>query len=87
MSPSASRITSLQAQTRFYMQPYQMPSRIAAIARGTGEVDPAYHISFDALREVVREAGSAQQKNDPAELIGQGRLRPYEELATTLSTW
>ncbi|MFF6951861.1 NgoMIV family type II restriction endonuclease [Streptomyces iakyrus] len=37
-----------------------MPSRMAAIARGPGEVDAVYHI---------------------------GRLRPYGELASTLTTW
>ncbi|MFJ8081400.1 NgoMIV family type II restriction endonuclease [Streptomyces sp. NPDC096205] len=64
-----------------------MPSRITAIARGTGEVDAVYHIAFDALRQAVAEVGSKQQKNDLAECIGQGRLRPYEELASTLATW
>ncbi|WP_026248399.1 NgoMIV family type II restriction endonuclease [Streptomyces sp. LaPpAH-108] len=64
-----------------------MPSRIAAIARGTGEVDAVYHIAFDALREAVKDVGSKQQQNDLAEIIGQGRLRPYEELAPTLATW
>ncbi|MDQ0581255.1 NgoMIV family type II restriction endonuclease [Streptomyces rishiriensis] len=61
-----------------------MPSRLAAIARGTGEVDAVYHIAFDALQEAVAAVGSKQQKNDLAEMVGQGRLRPYEELANTL---
>ncbi|MFJ4980503.1 NgoMIV family type II restriction endonuclease [Streptomyces coeruleorubidus] len=64
-----------------------MPSRIAAIARGTGEVDAVYHIALDALQTAVREAGSSQQKDDLSECIRQGRLRPYEELASTLTTW
>ncbi|MFE0807719.1 NgoMIV family type II restriction endonuclease [Streptomyces sp. NPDC058848] len=64
-----------------------MPSRIAAIARGTGEVDAVYHIAFDALRAAVAEVGGKQQKDDLEECIGQGRLRPYEELASTLATW
>jgi hypothetical protein len=64
-----------------------MPSRIASIARGTGEVDTVYHIAFDALQEAVDAVGSKQQKNDLAEFITQGRLRPYEELAYTLATW
>ncbi|MEU0388566.1 NgoMIV family type II restriction endonuclease [Streptomyces chartreusis] len=49
-----------------------MPSRSAAIATGTGEVDAVYH---------------GQQKDDLSEYIRQGRLRPYEELASTLTTW
>ncbi|MBK3627030.1 hypothetical protein JHN59_19700 [Streptomyces sp. MBT49] len=64
-----------------------MPSRLAAIARGTGEVDAVYHIAFEALQEAVTAVGSKQQKNDLAEMVGQGRLRPYEELATTLVSW
>ncbi|MFE9440989.1 NgoMIV family type II restriction endonuclease [Streptomyces sp. NPDC006602] len=64
-----------------------MPSRIAAIARGTGEVDAVYHIAFAALKQAVDAVGSNQQKDDLAECISQGRLRPYEELAPTLATW
>ncbi|KJK34122.1 hypothetical protein UK15_37330, partial [Streptomyces variegatus] len=62
-------------------------SRIAAIARGTGEVDAVYHIALDALQSAVEDAGSAQQKNDLSECTRQGRLRPYDELASTLATW
>jgi hypothetical protein len=64
-----------------------MPSRIAAIARGTGEVDAVYHIALDALQTAVRDVGSSQQKDDLSECIRQGRLRPYEELVSTLTTW
>lgn len=34
-----------------------------------------------------KQAGSRQQKNDLAVFICQGRLRSYEELASTLTTW
>ncbi|MFJ4812255.1 NgoMIV family type II restriction endonuclease [Streptomyces longwoodensis] len=64
-----------------------MPSRIAAIARGTGEVDAVYHIAFDALRDAVKTVGSMQQKNALAEAIDQGRLRSYADLADSLATW
>lgn len=64
-----------------------MPSRIAAIARGIGEVDVVYHIALDALQSPVEDAGSAQEKNDFSECVRQGRLRPYDELASTLATW
>ncbi|MBT2488059.1 hypothetical protein J7E96_05830 [Streptomyces sp. ISL-96] len=63
-----------------------MPSRIAAIARGTGEVDAVYHIAFDALAEAVQAVGSQQQKNDWHECVEQRRLLPYEQLAPTLAT-
>ncbi|WP_175408522.1 NgoMIV family type II restriction endonuclease [Streptomyces sp. TRM64462] len=62
-----------------------MPSRIAAIARGTGEVDAVYHIAYDSLAAAVEEIGSRQQKDDWKECIEQGRVLPYEKLAPTLA--
>ncbi|WP_320782204.1 NgoMIV family type II restriction endonuclease [Streptomyces sp. CRN 30] len=64
-----------------------VPSRIAAIARGTGEVDAVYHVAFHALQEAVDAVGSTQQRRDLGECISQGRLRPYEDLVPTLITW
>lgn len=64
-----------------------LPSRIAAIARGTGEVDAVYHVAFDALDAAVSAVGTTQQKNDWEECVGQRRVLPYEELAPTLVTW
>ncbi|MFI1677168.1 NgoMIV family type II restriction endonuclease [Streptomyces sp. NPDC020607] len=64
-----------------------MPSRIAAIARGTGEVDAVYHIALDALKVSTDAYGSQQQKDDLSECIGQKRLLPYEDLAPTLASW
>ncbi|MEU9296275.1 NgoMIV family type II restriction endonuclease [Streptomyces sp. NPDC048266] len=64
-----------------------MPSRIAAIARGTGEVDAVYHIAFDSLAKAVDAVGSSQQKDDWQECVEQGRVLPYEKLAGTLAGW
>ncbi|MFB7517925.1 NgoMIV family type II restriction endonuclease [Streptomyces sp. NPDC056144] len=64
-----------------------MPSRIAAIARGTGEVDAVYHIAFDSLAKAVQDLGSSQQKDDWQECVEQGRVLPYERLADTLAGW
>ncbi|MFF3770957.1 NgoMIV family type II restriction endonuclease [Streptomyces sp. NPDC002232] len=64
-----------------------MPSRIAAIARGTGEVDAVYHIAFDSLSKAVQDVGSKQQKDDWKECVEQGRVLPYERLADTLAGW
>lgn len=64
-----------------------MPSRIAAIARGTGEVDAVYHIAFEALAHAVATQGNAQQQDDWNECVEQRKLLPYEELATTLVRW
>ncbi|MFJ6832099.1 NgoMIV family type II restriction endonuclease [Streptomyces sp. NPDC091209] len=64
-----------------------MPSRIASIARGTGEADAIYHVALDALKVAVAAVGSSQQKDDLAEIIEQGRLLPYGKLPPTLSGW
>ncbi|MEU4731633.1 NgoMIV family type II restriction endonuclease [Streptomyces sp. NPDC023588] len=64
-----------------------MPSRIAAIARGTGEVDAVYHIAFESLTAAVNAVGSGQQKDDWQECVEQRRVLPYEELASTLAGW
>lgn len=69
-----------------------LPSRLAAIARGTGEVDAVYHIAYDALDDALRDL--ANQGKIPAgqldaweECIGIGRVRPFSDLASTLARW
>ncbi|MEV0673611.1 NgoMIV family type II restriction endonuclease [Mycobacterium sp. NPDC050441] len=69
-----------------------LPSRLAAIARGTGEVDAVYHIAFDALDEAVvklacRKQISIDQVDAWNEVTSQGRVRPYSDLAETLALW
>jgi hypothetical protein len=69
-----------------------LPSRLAAIARGTGEVDAVYHIAFDALdRSVTNLAANKQLSYDQAnawlEVTSLGRVRPYADLAETLALW
>lgn len=64
-----------------------LPSRLASIARGTGEVDAVYHIAFDALGVAVEEVGNAEQKAAWEECVEQKRLLSYEDLAETLARW
>ncbi|RZB17128.1 restriction endonuclease [Streptomyces sp. F001] len=64
-----------------------MPSRIASIARGTGEADAIYHVAFDALKTAVADVGNSKQRDDLSEIIEQGRLLPYGMLLPTLSGW
>lgn len=61
-----------------------LPSRLASIARGTGEVDCTYHIAWAALNEAVLDAGSPEQKDAWYECVNQERLRPYFDLPKTL---
>jgi hypothetical protein len=51
-----------------------LPTRIASIARGTGEVDAVYHVALDALTDATATHGSAEQRDVLAELVSQGRL-------------
>lgn len=69
-----------------------LPTRLASIARGTGEVDATYHIAFDALAQSIRELNasgriSREQLEAWEEAVGQGRIRPYSQLADTLARW
>jgi NgoMIV restriction enzyme len=64
-----------------------LPSRLASIARGTGEVDAVYHIAFDALDASVAENANAEQQDAWREVVGQRRLLSYELLLDTLASW
>ncbi len=64
-----------------------LPSRLASIARGTGEVDAVYHVAFDALDASVSENANPEQQEAWREVVGQRRLLSYELLADTLASW
>ena len=62
-----------------------LPSRLISIARGTGEVDSVYHLLFEELHTAVAEHGGHEQQQDWVEMVEQGRLKPYSELAVDLA--
>lgn len=65
-----------------------LPTRLASIARGTGEVDAVYHIAFDVLDAAMRNVDvSRTQKDAWLEVTEQGRVRPYSDLSKTLALW
>jgi NgoMIV restriction enzyme len=64
-----------------------LPSRLASIARGTGEVDAVYHVAFDALDASVAANANPEQKEAWREVVGQRRLLSYELLVDTLASW
>lgn len=64
-----------------------LPSRLASIARGTGEVDAVYHIAFNELEESVQRYGTEAQRDAWSECVGQRRLLPFNLLAETLARW
>jgi hypothetical protein len=57
-----------------------LPSRLAAIARGTGEVDGVYHVAFDELVGAVSAVGTPGQQAVLEELINQHRLAALDML-------
>lgn len=64
-----------------------LPSRLAAIARGTGEVDAVYHIAYDELHAAVQASSNSGQQAAWAEITGQGRLLDYNLLGEHLARW
>lgn len=64
-----------------------LPSRLASIARGTGEVDATYHIAFDELASAVAASRNTGQQDAWAEIVGQGRLKNFNDLADDLVRW
>ena len=64
-----------------------LPSRLASIARGTGEVDAVYHIAYDAMAASVAANANDEQAEAWREVTGQRRVLSYDLLASTLSSW
>jgi hypothetical protein len=64
-----------------------LPSRLASIARGTGEVDAVYHIAYDAMAASVAGLANAEQADAWHEVTGQRRVLSYELLVDTLASW
>lgn len=62
-----------------------LPSRLAAICRGTGEVDAVYHVCLDELVEAVAAVGNADQRDALDEAVGQGRLYDLSRLSADLT--
>jgi len=61
-----------------------MPTRLASLARGTGEVDTLYHVALEGLDTAVRAAGGRQQIDVLEELMGHDRLKDLSELLRVL---
>lgn len=64
-----------------------LPSRLASIARGTGEVDAVYHVAYDALNASVTDHANPDQRDAWREVVGQRRLLSYDLLVNTLASW
>jgi hypothetical protein len=62
-----------------------MPTRIASIAMGTGDVDCTYHAALDELREALVEAQLADQLEVLDTLVDGRRLRDISDLPYDLA--
>jgi len=60
-----------------------LPSRLAAIARGTGELDCVYHVALPQLRAAC--PSGSESEVILSELIEQDRLRPFASLAEVVA--
>ena len=60
-----------------------LPSRLAAIARGTGELDCVYHVALQQLRLAC--PANSESEVVLAELVQQNRLRPFGVLAEAIA--
>src|SRR5262249_60722968 len=57
--------------------PEPLPSRLASIARGTGEVDAVYHVMLDELMSATTARGTQEQQSVLEEMVTQARVRPF----------
>jgi hypothetical protein len=62
-----------------------LPSRLAALCRGTGEIDAVYHTCLNELVAAVAAVGNSSQRSDLDEFVAQRRLFDLSDLAGHLS--
>lgn len=62
-----------------------LPSRLASLALGTGDLDCVYHIALPELQKAVNEKGSADSKECLQIMIDGKRLRDISDLPLDLA--
>lgn len=63
-----------------------LPTRIASIALGTGDLDCVYHGALQELHEAIEEIGSVDQKDMLDTLVRGRRLRDISDLPFDIAT-
>lgn len=63
-----------------------LPSRIASIALGTGDIDCVYHIALDELKSSIEELGYDDALELLNDMISGKRLRDISDLPLDLAT-
>lgn len=62
-----------------------LPSRLASIAIGTGDIDCTYHVALHELQEVVRDGGWGDAEEMLAIMVNGKRLRDISDLPLDLA--
>ena len=62
-----------------------MPTRIASLAMGTGDIDCVYHFALPELQGAVEGFGNEEQKEALETLVGGRRLRDISDLPFDLA--
>jgi hypothetical protein len=62
-----------------------LPTRIASLALGTGDLDCVYHFALSELREAVEEVGGEDQLEMLIGMIDGRRLRDISDLPFDLA--
>jgi hypothetical protein len=62
-----------------------LPTRLASLTLGAGDLDCMYHVALDELIEAVGETGSGDQKEVIGALIQDRRLRDISDLPLDLA--
>jgi len=63
-----------------------MPSRLASLALGTGDIDCVYHVALNELVETVDESGRDDSKEILSTMVEGKRLRDIADLPFDLAT-
>lgn len=58
-----------------------LPSRLASLGFGTGDIDALYHIAYPELLEGVEQYGTDGEKQNLDVMVRGNRLRDYTDLA------
>lgn len=62
-----------------------LPTRLASLALGTGDLDCVYHFALPELREAVNRVGNQDQREMLSDLIELRRLRDISDLPLDLA--
>jgi len=63
-----------------------LPSRLASIALGTGDIDCVYHFALDELIKAVSDHGDETSKELISTLVNGKRLKDISDLPLDLAT-